>query len=73
MTATSQTNELAAEWRASLLLYPLYAALAREFVIDLPPCNDLESGVEAPPQESVEQARQWFLDVDQRIQVHQLR
>ncbi len=73
MTATPQTNELAAEWRASLLLYPLYAALAREFVIDLPPCNDLESGLEAPPQESVEQARQWFLDVDQRIQVHQLR
>ncbi len=26
-----------------------------------------------PPQESVEQARQWFLDMDQRIQVYQLR
>jgi hypothetical protein len=73
MTATSQTNKLAAEWRAARLLYPLYAALAREFVIDLPPCRDLEAGAEAPPQKSVELARQWFLDMDQRIQVHQLR
>ncbi len=29
--------------------------------------------MDAPPQESVESARQWLLDVDQRIQVHQLR
>ena len=73
MTGTNQTNDLIAEWRSALLLHPLYAALAREFVIDLPPCGDLDAGVEAPPQESVELARQWFLDMDQRIQVHQLR
>jgi hypothetical protein len=73
MTATSQLNELAAEWRTARLLYPLYAALAREFVIDLPSCADLEAGVDAPPQESVELARQWFSDMDERIQVHQLR
>jgi hypothetical protein len=73
MTASSQLNELAKEWRIARLLYPLYSALAREFVIDLPACTDLESGVDAPPQESVELARQWFLDMDGRIQVHQLR
>jgi hypothetical protein len=73
MTEIPQANKLAAEWRAARLLYPLYTALAREFVIDLPPCGDLETGVDAPPQESIEQARQWFLDVDERIQVHQLR
>ncbi|HXZ42804.1 MAG TPA: hypothetical protein VEG68_18845 [Terriglobales bacterium] len=55
------------------MLHPLYVALARECVIDLPPCSDLEAGVEAPPQESIEQARQWFADADERIQVHQLR
>jgi len=66
-------NELGAEWQQARLLYPLYAALAREFVIELPRCSDLEAGVDAPPQESVEQARQWFVDVDQRIQVYQLR
>ncbi len=69
----TQLTELAAEWQEARRLHPLYSALAREFVIDLPACSDLESGVEAPPQESIEQARQWFQDVDQRIQVHQLR
>jgi len=73
MTQSSSLNELGAEWQQARLLYPLYAALAREFVIELPRCSDLEADVDAPPQESVEQARQWFLDVDQRIQVYQLR
>jgi hypothetical protein len=70
---TTPLNDLAAEWKVALQLYPLYAALAREFVIDLQPCNDLEAGQSTPPQESVEQARQWFLEMDQRIQVYQLR
>jgi hypothetical protein len=70
---TPDLTELAAEWRDARLLYPLYAALAREFVIELPQHSDLEAGVDAPPQESVEQARQWLLDLDQHIQVHQLR
>jgi len=73
MTPSSQLSELAAEWRDARLLYPLYAALAREFVIDLPSHADLEAGVDAPPQESIEQARQLFSDLDARIQVHQLR
>jgi hypothetical protein len=70
---TSPSNDLAAEWKDALQLYPLYAALGREFVIELPACNDLEAGQNTPPQESVEQARQWFLDMDERIQVYQLR
>jgi len=69
----SQTLDLVAEWNEARLLYPLYAALAREFVIDVPPCTDLEMGVDAPPKESVEQARMWLREVDGRIQVHQLR
>ncbi|MGO9124806.1 MAG: hypothetical protein ACLP6G_07935 [Terriglobales bacterium] len=70
---TLPLNDLATEWKDALQLHPLYAALAREFVIDLPACNDLEAAQDTPPQESVEQARQWFLDMDQRIQVYQLR
>jgi len=73
MTATSQLTQLAAEWRTARRLYPLYAALSREFVIDSPSCADLEAGVEAPPAESVELAKQWFAGMDERIQVHQLR
>jgi hypothetical protein len=66
-------SQLTGEWNAARILYPTYSALAREFVIDLTPCNDLETGVEQPPQESVEQARQWLDDMDERIQIHQLR
>jgi len=73
MTHTPDISKLAEDWREARLLYPLYVALAREFVIDMPSCADLEAGVDAPPQESVELARQWFLEMDGRIQVHQLR
>ncbi|MGH9539894.1 MAG: hypothetical protein ACRD3H_18360 [Terriglobales bacterium] len=73
MTLTPKMKDLATEWREARLLHPLYSALAREFVIDLPACDDLESGLEDPPAESVEQAREWLLEMDQKIQVHQLR
>jgi hypothetical protein len=66
-------NQLAVQWNAARVLYPTYSALAREFVIDLTPCNDLEAGVEQPPRESVDQARQWLDEMDDRIQIHQLR
>jgi hypothetical protein len=69
----TELSQLTAEWNAARILYPTYSALAREFVIDLTPCNDLETGVEQPPQESVEQARQWLDNMDERIQIHQLR
>jgi len=66
-------NQLSAEWNAARVLYPTYSALAREFVIDLSPCNDLEVGIEQPPRESVEQAQRWLDEMDERIQIHQLR
>jgi hypothetical protein len=69
----SDLNRLTAEWNAARVLYPTYSALAREFVIDLTPCNDLEAGVAQPPQESVEQATRWLNEMDERIQIHQLR
>jgi hypothetical protein len=73
MTLKPKKKDLAAEWREARLLFPLYSALAREFVIDLPACDDLEAGADNPPPESVEQAREWLLEMDERIQVHQLR
>ena len=73
MTLTPKMTDLAAEWRDARLLHPLYSALAREFVIDLPACDDLEIGLRNPPPESVAQAREWLLEMDQKIQVHQLR
>ncbi len=70
---TPSSAGLATEWNDARTLYPLYVALGREFVIELPPCPDLEAGMDAPPKESVESACQWLLEVDDRIQVHQLR
>jgi len=69
----TELNELTTQWNVARLLHPAYSALAREFVIELEPCADLESGIETPPRESVEQASRWLLDMDERIQVHQLR
>jgi hypothetical protein len=65
--------DLAAIWSSARRLHPIYAELAREFVIDLPACADLEVGADMPVRESVEQAQQWLSDMDDKIQVHQLR
>jgi hypothetical protein len=71
--AESQSSPLAAEWRDARLLYPLYVALAQEFVLDLPPCNDLEAPADIPDQDTMTRSREWFALMDGRIQVHQLR
>lgn len=73
MTVLSAFNSLAEEWRDARVLYPLYSALQREFMIDLPDCASLAGGDDCPPKETVEEARQWLLAADERIQVHQLR
>lgn len=65
--------DLAAVWSSARRLHPIYAELAREFVIDLPTCADLEAQADTPGRESVEQAERWLNAMDDRIQVHQLR
>lgn len=71
--ASNQLSDLAEQWRTSRLLHPLYVALSREFVLEMPACPDLDSGVDAPTEESIRQAKEWFDAMDERIQVHQLR
>jgi hypothetical protein len=70
---TTPVQDLAAQWNSARRLYPIYFELAREFAIDVKPCSDLEAGAETPGQESVEQATQWLEQMDNAIQVHQLR
>lgn len=72
MTGSSK-NASAAEWQVANLLYPLYRALAREFELEAPPCLELESSIDVPSKEDGETVRLWFKDLDDRIQVHQLR
>jgi hypothetical protein len=72
MTA-SQKSPLSVEEQGATLgaLQPVYCALVREFVIDIPPCPIEEHF--SPTPDSVAQAAAWFQQVDARIQVHQLR
>ena len=65
--------DLATVWSSARRLHPIYAEMAREFVIDIPGCSDLEAHVDTPGRESVEQAQQWLNAMDEKIQVHQLR
>jgi hypothetical protein len=73
MTPSVPQQDLTTQWNSARKLYPIYFELAREFVIDVKPCADLEAGVETPGKEAVEQANQWLDQMDQAIQVHQLR
>ena len=78
MTASSTQPEspapdLAALWSSARRLHPIYVELAREFVIEAPAFAALDEPVDAPDRETVEQAQQWLHDMDDRIQVHQLR
>ena len=61
------------EWREALALYRPYAAMAREFALETPPCPDLETGADGPSQEGMQQARSWFDAMDLQVQVYQLR
>jgi hypothetical protein len=79
MTASSSSQpesaapDFAAQWSSARRLHPIYAEVAREFVIDAPAFPALEEPVDAPDRETVENAQKWLHDMDERIQVHQLR
>jgi len=58
-------------WPVWRRLYPLYSAMAREFVLETQPCHELEQVT--PTAECVAAAQAWFSAMDQHIQVHHLR
>jgi hypothetical protein len=65
--------DLVTQWNNARRLYPVYFELAREFAIEVKICSDLEAGAETPGKDSVEQANRWLEELDERVQVHQLR
>jgi hypothetical protein len=73
MTPTTPVQDLASQWSTARRLCPIYFELAREFAIDVKACADLEAGVDTPGKEVVEQANLWLEQMDQLVQVHQLR
>jgi len=69
---TQSTYALSSDrWPRLCALQPIYAALVKEFVIEVAACPVLEDGEPVP--ETVAQAEAWFQQVDSNIQVHQLR
>lgn len=63
----------AAIWTMWQRLYPLYGAIAREWVIEWHPCPELEQPLEIPPQAVLLEAGKWFGQMDRRIEVQHLR
>ena len=72
MSTLSKTNPNAA-WQNMRRLYSAYLALSREFAIETQPCAELESESGVPSAEGTTRAEQWLTDMDQRVQIHQLR
>ena len=73
MTPTTSTSmSLGEQWPQLCALQPIYSALVKEFVIDVP-ASPLIDDAQSPSQEAVEQANTWLRQVDTHIQVHQLR
>lgn len=68
-----RTLEPTSLWPVWRRLYPLYSVMAREFVLDAPPCSELEQELVTPTAECIQAAEAWFSRLDQLIQVHHLR
>jgi len=75
MTASIPPSRLSFEEQAATLsaLQATYAALVREFVIEVSTCPVNGEELLSPSPESLAQAEAWFQEVDAQIQVHQLR
>ena len=71
MTVPSPSGSAA--WPNLRSLYPVYSALARESVLEIQPCRELEDALDAPSAEAIAEAENWFTGTDQRIHPHQLR
>lgn len=72
MTPTPSPATLDEQWLQLCALQPIYSALVKEFVIEVPP-SPLVDDTQSPSEEAVEQANAWLRQVDTHIQVHQLR
>src|SRR6266700_5961636 len=71
--ASSPKSNPNAVWQNMRRLYSAYFALAREVAIETQPCEELESESGVPSAEGTTRAEQWLTDMDQRVQIHQLR
>jgi hypothetical protein len=59
-------------WRLQRSLQPIYSALVREFVIEVPACPVTEDSA-TPTPKVVQEGATWLQQVDEHLHVHQLR
>ncbi|HKW76014.1 MAG TPA: hypothetical protein VJN64_10865 [Terriglobales bacterium] len=71
--ATLKAGEAAEFWRVARRLHSIYAELDETFELGKPPCLDLENPEDRNEPEVLDRVRQWFEEMDSRIQVWQLR
>src|SRR4051794_30137904 len=72
-TATPNIGQTAEFWRIARRLYTVYVELDRTFELGMPTCPELEAAADRPEPEMMERVLRWFDQIDQRVQVWQLR
>jgi len=72
-TATPSIAQTAEFWRIARRLYTVYVELDRTFELGMPTCIELDSSADSAVPEAMERVSRWFEQIDQRVQVWQLR
>ncbi|MGE5324411.1 MAG: hypothetical protein ACM3SW_16205 [Actinomycetota bacterium] len=72
-TATLNAVDVSTFWRVARRLHSVYTELDSTYELEMPPCSELEDPADRPEPEVMERVRQWFEQMDSRIQVWQLR
>ena len=72
-TATLNAVDVTTFWRVARRLHSIYTELDSTYELDMAPCAELEGPADRPEPEVMERVRQWFEQMDSRIQVWQLR
>src|SRR4051812_45858107 len=65
--------ELAVTWREARRIYPVYAALIRQFDLGIAPNADLESPINRAEPQILARIGRWFDEVDNKCEVWHLR
>jgi hypothetical protein len=71
--AVPNLNEIAAAWREARRIYPVYAALIRQFKVGVAPSAELDSPINRAQPEVLAKIARWFDEVDSKSEVWQLR
>ena len=62
-----------AEWNEARAVFPIYLALAKQLELEIPFAQAKRALPEKPDLEIFSQVHEWLEEMDQRVQVHQLR